>query len=180
MYTDKVICGLYLIEYLINLFISQNRKQFILAWSSIFDLLIFIPPLIFDYDCDKIPLFLTAVSRLLRIYKAADSIVPVLGDTDVSKKIISIIFMLIILMYISAGMFIFIENIGNDYNPVQLYYHQGFYFTGKDLYLINLPLSSYYYCYCRVRRLLSNDRPRKALRYHAYHLHCCSLHPYVN
>jgi hypothetical protein len=118
MYIDKVICGLYLIEYLINLFISQNRKQFILAWSSIFDLLIFIPPLIFDYDCDKIPLFLTAVSRLLRIYKAADSIVPVLGDTDVSKKIISIVFMLIILMYISAGMFIFIENIGNDYNPV--------------------------------------------------------------
>jgi hypothetical protein len=46
-----------------------------------FDLLIFIPPLIFGYDCYKFSLFLTAVSRLLRIYKAANSIV--LGDTDV-------------------------------------------------------------------------------------------------
>jgi hypothetical protein len=59
---------------------------------------------------DSFALFLTAVSRLLRIYKAANSIV--LGDTDVSRKIISIISMLIILIYISSGVFIVIENIG--------------------------------------------------------------------
>ena len=127
MYTDKVICGLYLVEYIINLFISQNRRQFIFSWASIFDLIIFIPPLVFGYDCYKFPLFLTAVSRLLRIYKAANSIV--LGDTDVQKKIISIINMLIILIYISAGLFVVIENIGLGDYPVTLYYHQGFYFT---------------------------------------------------
>jgi hypothetical protein len=51
-----------------------------------------------------------SVSRLLRIYKVSNSVV--LGDTDVSKKIISIISMLIILIYISSGMFVVIENIG--------------------------------------------------------------------
>jgi hypothetical protein len=34
-----------------------------------------------------------------------------LGDTDVSKKIISIFKMLIILMYIASGLFVIIENI---------------------------------------------------------------------
>ena len=88
---------------------------------------------------DSFALFLCAVSRLVRIYKAANSIV--LGDTDVSRKIISIISMLIILIYISSGVFIVIENIGlkerlneqglelePDSNLI-LYFHQGFYFV---------------------------------------------------
>lgn len=37
--------------------------------------------------------------------------------------------MLIILIYISAGLFVVIENIGLGDYPVNLYYHQGFYFT---------------------------------------------------
>ncbi len=127
MYIDKVICSLYLVEYVLNLFISQNRRQFIFSWTSIFDLIIFIPPLIFGYDTKNFPLFLCSVSRLLRIYKASNSIV--LGDTDVSKKIISIISMLIILIYISSGLFVVIENIGLEIYPVTLYYHEGFYFT---------------------------------------------------
>lgn len=122
MYTDKVICGLYLVEYVVNLFISQNRRQFIFSASSMFDLLIFIPPLVWPYECGDIGLFLIAVSRLLRIYKAANALVlgdgtfaifdTALFDTDVSRKIISIITMLVILIYISSGMFIVIENIG--------------------------------------------------------------------
>lgn len=129
VYVDKVICSLYLVEYVINLFISQNRRQFIFSWSSIFDLLIFIPPLIFGYNASSFALFLIAVSRLLRISKAAQTIV--LGDTDVSKKIISIINMLIILIYISSGIFVVIENIGLAQYPVDLYYHEGFYFVCK-------------------------------------------------
>lgn len=131
MNADAVLCSLYLVEYLINLFISQNRRQFIFSWSSIFDLFIFIPPLIFSYDCNGFELFLTATSRLLRIYRAGNIIV--MGDTDVSRKIISIILMLILLIYISAGMFIVIENIGQDLYPVPLEFHQGFYFVGKNL-----------------------------------------------
>lgn len=37
--------------------------------------------------------------------------------------------MLIILIYISAGLFVVIENIGLGDYPVTLFYHQGFYFT---------------------------------------------------
>jgi hypothetical protein len=81
MYIDNVICSLYLVEYILNLFISQNRRQFIFSWTSIFDLFIFIPPLIFGYNASNFALFLCSVSRLLRIYKASNSVV--LGDTDV-------------------------------------------------------------------------------------------------
>ena len=42
---------------------------------------------------------------------------------------ISIISMLIILIYISSGLFVVIENIGLKKYPVTLYYHEGFYFT---------------------------------------------------
>lgn len=66
------------------------------------------------------------------------------------KKMISIINMLIILIYISAGLFVVIENIGLGDYPVSLYYHQGFYFTGKVHYF---PIDefSYHYCNCRFR-----------------------------
>jgi hypothetical protein len=52
----------------------------------------------------------------------------------VSKKTSSIIKMLLILMYISSGLFVIIENIGLGYYPVTLYFHQGFYFVGKDVF----------------------------------------------
>jgi hypothetical protein len=59
---------------------------------------------------------------------------------------ISIIFMLIILIYISAGLFVVIENIGLGDYPVTLYYHQGFYFTGKPLTTFFLNHFSYHNC----------------------------------
>jgi len=127
---DKIYCGIYLVDYLINLFISQNRRQFIFSWHSIFDLFVFIPPLLTNYDASNIPLFLTAVSRLLRIHRAVDAIE--VGDTDVSKKTGSIIKMLLILIYISSGLYVIIENIGLGYYPVTLYFHQGFYYVSKD------------------------------------------------
>lgn len=86
------------------------------------------------------------MSRLVRIHRTADAIE--LGDTDVSKKTSSIIKMLIVLMYISSGLFIVIENIGLGNYPVTYLFHQGFYFVGKSL-LSNL--GSYYDCNRRLR-----------------------------
>lgn len=130
IFADKIYCGIYLVDYLINLFISQNRRQYIFSVHSIFDLFVFIPPLLTNYDASIFPLFLTAVSRLLRIHRTADAIE--VGDTDVSKKTNSIIKMLLILMYISSGLFVIIENIGLENYPVTLYFHQGFYFVSKN------------------------------------------------
>lgn len=51
----------------------------------------------------------------------------VIGDTDVSRKIFSIILMIFINIYISAGLFMVIENF-NYYKPKHLFFHECFYF----------------------------------------------------
>ena len=86
-----------------------------MSWHSVFNLLIFIPPLAFDYNCPEIGLFLTAIGILKNT--------EIFGDTEVSRKIFSIILMLIILVYISAGMFMVIENFDKTQYPNPLYFH---------------------------------------------------------
>jgi len=88
----------------------------LISSSSFVDLLILIPPLVIGYNAGVFGLFFLSVSRLLRVTKAASILrsVVVIGDTDVSRKIVSIILMVFILIYISAGVFMVIENFNED------------------------------------------------------------------
>jgi competence protein ComGC len=52
----------------------------------------------------------------------------VIGDTDVSRKIFSIIIMLLVLIYISAGMFLVLENFDTILNPVPYKFNETVYF----------------------------------------------------
>mmetsp|Transcript_14927 Transcript_14927/g.10436 ORF Transcript_14927/g.10436 Transcript_14927/m.10436 type:complete len:122 (+) Transcript_14927:475-840(+) len=80
--------------------------------DSILDLMIIVPILAFSYATGKFGLFLQSLSRLLRINKitAVLKLFVTVGDSDVSKKIFQILFLLLILMYISAGVYMVIEN----------------------------------------------------------------------
>lgn len=51
-----------------------------------------------------------------------------IGDTDVSRKISSIILMMFILVYISAGIFMILENFDQEANPVPFLFNETFYF----------------------------------------------------
>ena len=48
---DRVLCLTFLVNYILKIFISQNRIQFFKEGESIKDLLVIVPVLIFDYDC---------------------------------------------------------------------------------------------------------------------------------
>lgn len=52
-----------------------------------------------------------------------------LGETDVSRKIFSIMIMVLIIIYISAGLFMVLENFDRVKNPSHIYFHQSFYFV---------------------------------------------------
>ncbi len=76
-------------------------------------------------------LFFQALSRLVRVTKAITMLKNsvVLGDTDVSRKIFSIILMVVILIYISAGLFMVIENFDIPIMENRLQFHECLYFV---------------------------------------------------
>jgi hypothetical protein len=83
--------------------------------SSLIDLLIIIPTFT-KYNCAQVGLFFQSSSRLLRIMKATNVLkkLTAIGETDVSRKIFSLIIFLLVLMYISAGLFMVLENFNED------------------------------------------------------------------
>lgn len=106
-------CGLiYLVFYFLNLFISQNRCQFFISNSSIMELIIILPALIYPYDCNEIGLFMKAVSRMTRIYKVEIFLKSESSgeESNVSEKIKRIAMELVILLYISSVLFMVLEN----------------------------------------------------------------------
>ena len=66
---DIFICLVYLINYILQIFISHSRYTFFISNYSIMEMFIIIPVLIFPYDCNEVGLFFKALSRMLRIYK---------------------------------------------------------------------------------------------------------------
>ena len=66
---DKVLCLIYLVNYVLKIFISQNRCQYFIESESIKDLMVIVPVIIYDYDCGQFGLFMKAVSRVVRLSK---------------------------------------------------------------------------------------------------------------
>jgi hypothetical protein len=69
-WSETVIGVIYLVNYVIILFIAQNRPAYFVSISSIKELVIIIPIFVFDYGCNWIGLLLKGISRMLRIGKS--------------------------------------------------------------------------------------------------------------
>ena len=127
---DIAICSLFLVEYLMVLYISQHRMQLILSPSSLLDLFIIFSVFIFsNTDGGFAKTLLVGASRLARIIKFV-GFVPKrfkIGDTDVTRQLITIIFTLLSLIYISAGLFQIVENHERSEDN-QLPFHHSVYF----------------------------------------------------
>jgi len=72
---DMVICFIYLIQYVLKLYISQNRCTYFIDYSNDYTnlvnlTLIICPPLVLPYESDSIGLFLVSLSRLIRVTKS--------------------------------------------------------------------------------------------------------------
>jgi hypothetical protein len=128
---DIVVCCFFLIEYLLILYISQHRMQLILSPSSILDLFIIFSVFIFTRTPDTfVAKLFIGCSRLTRIIKFL-AFIPKrfkIGDTDVNRQMMTIVFTLLSIIYIAAGVFQIVENAerepGND-----LPFHHTIYFV---------------------------------------------------
>lgn len=82
---DKVLCLTFLVNYILKIFISQNRIQFFKEGESIKDLLVIVPVLIFDYDCGQFGLFMKTVSRVVRLTKIEQFFGMIVNENDESN-----------------------------------------------------------------------------------------------
>ncbi len=128
---DIAICSLFLVEYLMVLYISQHRMQLILSPSSLLDLFIIFSVFIFaNSQSGIVSTLLVGASRLARIIKFV-GFVPKrfkIGDTDVTRQLITIVFTLLSLIYISAGLFQIVENNERSQDNM-LPFHHSVYFV---------------------------------------------------
>ena len=111
-YIDKGICLIYLVNYVIVIYISQNRCQYFISNASIVELFIIIPVVLLPYNCDYYGVLLKAASRMLRIFKVEIFIKKTSdGDeTNVSQLIYNTITDLLLKLFITAALFMVIEN----------------------------------------------------------------------
>ena len=137
-YIDQGICLLYLTNYLIIIYISQNRCQYFISNDSITEIFIIFPVLLFPYACEYYGILFKAVSRVLRIFKiniflmkSSDG-----DETNVSQLTYNIIADLVLKSFVTAALYMVIENQdtnplnnnnGNDY--LEYNYHTSFYVT---------------------------------------------------
>lgn len=114
---DLLLCILFLLEFLVRIYASQNRYKYIMSMSSFAKLLIIFPIMIFYTNHSSLyPQIFISLSRYLRIIRITNVIAIVfnIGETDVARKLYTIIISSAMLLYVSTGVIMTIENYGRD------------------------------------------------------------------
>jgi|TARA_B110000285_G_C15087888_1_gene597264 hypothetical protein len=118
---DLITGFIYLFNYVLIIFISQNRCQYFISNESKIELIIIAPRFLFGYKCPKYGLLLKALSRVLRLtkvdvfLKSAESN----EDSNVSEQIKKIAVDLVIILMMSAVLFMVLENFDPEYYPLE-------------------------------------------------------------
>jgi hypothetical protein len=104
---DSGVGFIFVIHYLMQIFIAQNRCQYFISVDSILELAIILPLFIFSFGCSKVGLLLKAFSRLIRLYKIQ---IFLKGDnsnedSNVRDQIKKIATDLVLMLIISAMLF---------------------------------------------------------------------------
>lgn len=119
---DLITGFIYLFNYILIIFISQNRCQYFISNESKIELIIIAPRFLFGYKCPKYGLLLKALSRVLRLtkvevfLKSAESN----EDSNVSEQIKKIAVDLLIILMMSAVLFMVLENFEPEYYPLEV------------------------------------------------------------
>lgn len=127
---------IYLVNYVLIIYISQNRCQYFISSESIVELIVIFGVIIFPYNCEYVGVLLKSVSRMLRVNKVNVFLNERTNDEDnnVTTMAKTIVTGLIIKLMISAALYMVIENqdfdVLNDNNGrkfIPYYYHTCFY-----------------------------------------------------
>jgi voltage-gated potassium channel len=113
---DLLLCIMFLIEFLTRTYAAQNRMKYLMSLGSLAKILIIFPIMIFFDSKDALyPLVFVSLSRYLRIIRITNVVARVfsIGETDVAKKLYTIVISSIMLLYISTGVIMTIENYDN-------------------------------------------------------------------
>lgn len=115
---DLLLCIIFLLEFLLRIYASQNRYKYLMSMSSFAKILIIFPIMIFYSSKDSLyPKIFIALSRFLRIIRITNIVAVVfnISETDVARKLYTIIISSIMLLYISTGVIMTIENHDADH-----------------------------------------------------------------
>ena len=129
---DACVCFMFLLEYILRLYISQHKFQlFLTSWSllNLFIISTVFFVLYFQAEEDYFGRLLLASSRLLRFIKLVQVFSKYfsIGDTDVTKQLISMSITMFTLIYVSSGLFRVIENSDRNHQE-NLSFHISVYF----------------------------------------------------
>lgn len=124
---DLFLCLLFLSEFLLRLYATQSRYKYIMSLSSFAKILIIFPIMVFYTSKDLFyPRIFISISRYLRIIRITNVIAAVfsIGETDVARKLYTIIISSVMLLYISTGVIMTIENFDSEqtYNYFVYFY----------------------------------------------------------
>src|SRR3569833_1209223 len=111
---DLIVCAVFLFYYVLKLYVAQHRFQHFTLLQSVIDLLIIVPVIAFyDYHGKTKMFGFVWFSRYLRIvnFGIMLSKSSKIGSTDVDRQISVILITMILLVYISSGIFTVILNI---------------------------------------------------------------------
>ena len=106
-HVDKGVILIFVVHYILQIFIAQNRCHYFVQIDSLMDLIIIVPIFVFGFNCGKNGLFFKALSRLFRLQKLqifikSDS---TNEDSNVRDQIKKISTELLIMIIISAMVF---------------------------------------------------------------------------
>jgi len=110
---DYTACCLFLFIYILKWYVATHRIQYLLSLMSLLDLFIMLPTLILiEPTNDKNTYFLIPFSRFLRAmtFVIILSRYFKLGQTDVDRQINIVFMTMVLLTYISSGMYAIVEN----------------------------------------------------------------------
>ena len=127
-YVDLFLCLIFLVDFLVRLYSSQSRWKYITSIWSFSQILIIFPIMVFfGTRTELYPQIFISASRYLRIIRISDVTEKFfdIGENDVGRKLYNIILSAIILLYISSGIIMTIENysLENPRNYFMYFYY---------------------------------------------------------
>jgi acetyl-CoA C-acetyltransferase/potassium large conductance calcium-activated channel subfamily M alpha protein 1 len=112
---DHICCCFFLSQYLIKLYLAQHKTPYLFTARALIEAIVFIPVILGSLTgwSDKTYLFIfISFSRYVRVGITAKVLLRTikLGKTEVDRQMYSIVILLLLLIYISSGIFTDVEN----------------------------------------------------------------------
>ena len=129
---DYIVCFFFLFVYCVKLYVAQHRIQYLMSIQSILNLMVIVPILcIIPSDRQSTSYYLVVFSRYVRFINCGIILTKYykLGHTDVDRQIKIVMMTMVLLMYVSSGVYGVLED-------VTMMFHDALYFVVVTLFTV--------------------------------------------